>query len=67
MPTTKPYRKLHEKVLARPGASERLTELREATNTEIGLHELRQALSKTQVEQAESLGVTQARNSHLEH
>ncbi len=67
MPTTKPYQTLHEKVLSRPGANERLAELREATNSEIGLFELRQALSRTQVQLADALGVTQARISQLEH
>ncbi len=62
----KNYRELHEKVVARPGASERLAALREATVAEIGLHELRRALNRSQAELAVSLGNSQPAVSQLE-
>lgn len=37
MPSTKNYRELHDQVMARPGAVERLAALREDTLAEIGL------------------------------
>ena len=43
MPTTKSYRQLHDRVTARPGAAERLAELRTETLAEMrlyGLHQL---------------------------
>ena len=39
MPGTKPYRELHDRVTARPGAAERLAALRHDTLAEIGLPE----------------------------
>ncbi|MYB40707.1 MAG: helix-turn-helix transcriptional regulator [Chloroflexi bacterium] len=60
------YRELHEKVVARPGAPERLAALREATVAEIGLHELRRALNRSQAELALSLGNSQPAVSQLE-
>lgn len=42
MPSARSYKLLHEQVIARPGAEERLAALREATLEEIGLYELRQ-------------------------
>ena len=62
----KNYRKLHDQVLARPGASERLTALRDQTLTEIGLHNLRRAAGVTQTELAEALHVSQSAISQLE-
>ena len=62
----KNYRELHEKVVARPGAPERLAALREATVAEIGLHELRRALNRSQVDLAASLGSSQPAISQLE-
>ena len=62
----KNYRELHEKVVARPGAPERLAALREATVAEIGLHELRRALNRSQAELALSLGSSQPAVSQLE-
>ena len=44
VPKTKNYRHLHNQVIARPGASDRLASLREETLDEIGLFELRKAL-----------------------
>jgi len=60
------YRELHEKVVARPGAPERLAALREATVAEIGLHELRRALNRSQAELALSLGSSQPAVSQFE-
>ena len=39
MPGTKPYRELHDRVTARPGAAERLAAIRRDTLAEIGLPE----------------------------
>ena len=66
MPSTKKYRSLHDKVTARPGATERLAALRDQTLTEIGLYELRRALDRSQTDLAVSLGVTQSAVSQLE-
>ncbi len=60
------YRELHQRVVARPGAPKRLAALREATVAEIGLHELRRALNRSQVELAASLGSSQPAVSQLE-
>lgn len=60
------YRELHEKVVARPGAPGRLAALREATVAEIGLHELRRALNRSQVDLAASLGSSQPAVSQFE-
>lgn len=62
----KNYRKLHDKVTARPGAAERLVALREQTLAEIGLHNLRQAAGLTQAELAATLDVSQSAISQLE-
>ena len=62
----KNYREIHEKVVARPGAPERLAALREATVAELGLHELRRALNRSQVDLAASLGNSQPAVSQLE-
>jgi DNA-binding XRE family transcriptional regulator len=66
MPSTKSYRRLHEKVVARPGAAERLAALREDTLAEIGLFELRRALDRSQTELAAELGISQPAISQLE-
>ncbi len=60
------YRDLHEKVVARPGAPERLAALREATVAEIGLYELRRALDRSQAELAVSMGSSQPAVSQFE-
>ena len=65
MPTKK-YRQLHEQVIARPGAVERLAALREATLAEIGLHELRKSLDRSQIELAGLLDISQSAVSQLE-
>lgn len=67
MPSTKNYRQLHDQVVSRPGAAERLAALREETLTEIGLHELRRALERSQTEVASTLGVSQSAISQLEN
>ena len=66
MPTTKNYRNLHNQVMARPGAAERLAALREETLAEIGLYELRRALERSQADLAASLSVSQSAVSQLE-
>ena len=60
------YRDLHEQVVARPGAPERLAALREATVAEIGLYELRRARNRSQAELAVNLGSSQPAVSQLE-
>jgi len=55
MPKTKNYRALHERVLARPGAAERVAAHREEALAEIGLYELRQMEGVSQVELAARL------------
>lgn len=50
MPSAKSYKLLHEQVVARPGAEERLAALRESTLEEIGRYELRQASEQAQIE-----------------
>ena len=66
MPATKSYRRLHDQVAARPGAAERLAALREETLSEIGLHELRKALERSQTELAAKLNISQSAVSQLE-
>jgi len=66
MPSTKSYNKLHDEVLSRPGAPDRLAVLREVTLAEIGLHELRRALHQSQTELATTLGMSQSAISQLE-
>ncbi len=63
---TKSYRKLHEQVIARPGAAERLGALREDTLAEIGLYELRKTLDRSQTELAALLDISQSAVSQLE-
>jgi transcriptional regulator with XRE-family HTH domain len=66
MASTKNYSQLHEKVLARPGAAERLAALRADTLTEIALYELRRATERSQVELAATIGISQSAISQLE-
>lgn len=66
MPSTKSYGDLHERVISRPGAVDRLAGLREQTLAEIGLFELRRALERSQTELAEEIGITQSAISQLE-
>lgn len=63
---TRNYRELHDKVVARPGAVERLAGLRAETLSEIDLHNLRRSLELSQTEMAERLGMTQAAVSRFE-
>jgi DNA-binding XRE family transcriptional regulator len=63
---TKSYNKLHEKVIARPGAAERLAALRDDTLAEIGLYELRKALERSQTDLAALLDISQSAVSQLE-
>lgn len=67
VPSTKSYRKLHDEVTSRPGAAERLVALREETVTEIGLHELRRALERSQADLGAALGISQSAISQLEN
>jgi DNA-binding XRE family transcriptional regulator len=60
------YQALHEEVLARPGAVERLGALRRETLIEIGLFELRRVLGRSQGELASELRVSQSAISQLE-
>ena len=66
MPSTKDYRDLRDQIMARPGAAERLTALREDTLAEIGLYELRRALERSQADLAASLSISQSAVSQLE-
>ena len=66
MPTTKSYRQLHDRVAARPGAAERLAELRQETLAEMGLYELRGALQQSQADLAAAIGITQSAVSQFE-
>ena len=66
MPSTKNYGELHEQVAARPGAAERLAALRDETMAEIGLHDLRRALDRSQTNLAAELGISQSAISQLE-
>lgn len=66
MPKTKNYQDLHERILERPGALQRLSALREETLMEIGLYELRRALEISQEDLAAELEVSQSAISQLE-
>lgn len=66
MPKTKSYRDLHDRVLERPGAIQRLNALREETLKEIGLYELRRALEVSQEDLAAELEISQSAISQLE-
>lgn len=67
MPKTTNYRVLRERVMARPGAAERIAELRQETLAEIGLYELRRARDLSQTELAGRLQITQAAVSKFEN
>lgn len=67
MPNTRNFRDLHEQVMARPGAAERMAELRKETLAEIGLYELRKRLDWSQPGLADKLGISQASLSQLEN
>jgi len=67
MPRTKDYRILHDQVMARPGAAERLAKLRQETLAEIGLYELRRAQDLSQAELAERLQISQGAVSKFEN
>ncbi len=62
----KNFKELHDQVMSRPGAAERLAALRESTLAEIGLYELRKATGATQTDLAGVLSITQAAVSQLE-
>ena len=66
MPKTKNYQDLHERILERPGALQRLNALREETLMEIGLYELRRALEVSQEDLAAELEISQSAISQLE-
>ena len=61
------YKQLHDRVVARPGAVERLAGLRQETLAEIGLYEMRRQLDCSQSELAAALGISQAAVSQLEN
>lgn len=67
MADTKNYKGLHEQVIARPGARERLVALRQQTLAEVGLYEMRKRLDWSQVGLADELGISQAAVSQLEN
>ncbi len=67
MPKAKNYRVLHDQVMSRPGAAERLAKLRQETLAEIGLYELRRAQDLSQTDLAERLQITQAAVSKFEN
>lgn len=67
LPNTKNFRDLHDQVLARPGAAERLAALRKETLAEIGLYEMRKRLDWSQSRLATELGISQAAVSQLEN
>jgi predicted transcriptional regulator len=60
------YAVLHSKVVSRPGAKDRIAELREATLEELRLYELRLALGRSQTDLAEEIGVSQSAVSQVE-
>jgi len=62
----KNFRALQEEVHARPGATERIERLKEATLVEIALHELRRRKSLSQQELAARLHVGQPAVSKIE-
>ena len=61
------FRELHDEVMARPGAAERMAKLREETLEEIRLYELRHAEALSQVELTGRLDITHGAISRLEH
>lgn len=67
MVNAKNYRQLHDQVITRPGAAERLAALRQETLAEIGLYEMRRHLDWSQVGLAAALGISQAAVSQLEN
>ena len=67
MPRIKNFDLLREKVLARPGAKERVESLRRDLLAEVGLNELRRSQDMSQVELAEALHVTQGAISKFEN
>ena len=67
MVNAKNYRQLHDQVIARPGAVERLAALRQETLAEIGLYEMRRHLDWSQSGLAAALGISQAAVSQLEN
>lgn len=66
MPKAKSYRELHQCVVEREGALERLNARREETLVEIGLFELRRILDVSQEDLAARLDISQSAISQLE-
>ena len=66
MPKAKNYKELHQRVVEREGALERLNALREETLVEIGLFELRRVLDVSQEDLAAKLDISQSAISQLE-
>ena len=67
MLNAKNYKQLHDRVIARSGAVERLAALRQETLAEISLYEMRRQLDCSQSELAAALGISQAAVSQLEN
>lgn len=66
MPKTTKWSEVRQGVVDRPGAEERLVELRKETLAEIGLFELRRKRDLSQKVLADRLGVSQPTVSQLE-
>ena len=63
----KNFKVLHDQVVARPGAAERVAQHRAAALAEIGLYQLRVDSQLSQMDLAERLDVTQPSVSKLEN
>ena len=67
MPTTKNFSLLRDKVMARPGAEQRVAALREELLAEVGLYELRRSQEVSQTQLAELLHISQGAVSKFEN
>jgi ribosome-binding protein aMBF1 (putative translation factor) len=67
MSATKRYENLRARVLARPGAAERVDQYRQELLAQLTLAELREARALTQKQLAAALNTTQSGISRIEH
>jgi DNA-binding XRE family transcriptional regulator len=67
MSVTKNYENLRARVLARPGAAERVEQYRQELLAQLTLAELREARALTQKQLAAALNTTQSGISRIEH
>lgn len=67
MPKTKNFSLLRDKVMARPGAEQRVAALREELLAEVGLYELRRSQEVSQTQLAELLHISQGAVSKFEN